>query len=120
MREVPTGRRLPWIRRPVRREGAERYLLVTLVSFASTVIGTRWFLSITGFPQIGGGDLHIAHALWGGVGLFAAAILPILLAGRLVYLASSLLAGVGIGLFIDVLLSAVIACRDELRTDPPS
>ena len=85
----------------MRREGAERYLLVTLVSFAATVILTRWFLALTGFPRIGGGDLHIAHALWGGAALFAAAILPILLAGRYVYLTSALLAGVGIGLFID-------------------
>jgi len=93
--------RWSWIRRPVRREGAERYLLLTLVSFAATVIATRWFLALTGFPRIGGGDLHIAHALWGGVALFAAAILPIVLAGRMVYMASALLAGVGIGLFID-------------------
>ncbi len=62
---------------------------------------TRWFLTLTGFPRIGGGDLHIAHALWGGAALFAASILPILLAGRLVYLTSALLAGIGIGLFID-------------------
>jgi hypothetical protein len=95
------GRRAPWLRRPVRREGAERYLFVTLVSFAGTVIATRWFLSLTGFPTIGGGDLHIAHALWGGVALFAAALLPILLAGRAVYVASAALAGIGIGLFID-------------------
>jgi hypothetical protein len=90
-----------WLRRPVRREGAERYLFVTLVSFAGTVIATRWFLSLTGFPQLGGGDLHIAHALWGGAALFVAALLPILLAGRAVYHASAALAGIGIGLFID-------------------
>ena len=101
MRDLSIRKRLPRLRRPVRREGAERYLLVTLVSFAATVILTRWFLALTGFPRIGGGDLHIAHALWGGAALFAASILPILLAGRVVYLASSLLAGVGIGLFID-------------------
>ena len=100
-RGVRSFQRPPWLRRPVRREGAERYLLVTLVSFAGTVIATRWFLALTGFPRIGGGDLHIAHALWGGAALFAAAILPILLAGRFVYLTSALLAGVGIGLFID-------------------
>jgi hypothetical protein len=98
---VSEARRSMWLRRPVRREGAERYLFVTLVSFAGTVISTRWFLSLTGFPQIGGGDLHIAHALWGGAALFVAALLPILLAGRAVYLASAALAGIGIGLFID-------------------
>ncbi|MGH2605667.1 MAG: hypothetical protein ACRDG5_03670 [Anaerolineales bacterium] len=100
------------IRRPVRREGAERYLLITLVSFAATVIVTRWFLAITGFPQIGGGDLHIAHALWGGVALFAAALLPILLAGRMVYMLSALLAGVGIGLFIDEVGKFITATND--------
>jgi hypothetical protein len=101
-----------WIRRPVRREGAERYLVVTLVSFAGTVIATRWFLELTGFPQIGGGDLHIAHALWGGVALFAAALLPILLAGRFVYLAAAALAGIGIGLFIDEVGKLITAEND--------
>ena len=96
----------------MRREGAERYLLVTLVSFAGTVILTRWFLALTGFPQIGGGDLHIAHALWGGVALFAAALLPILLAGRFVYVTSALLAGVGIGLFIDEVGKFITAEND--------
>lgn len=96
----------------MRREGAERYLLITLVSFAATVIGTRWFLTVTGFPQIGGGDLHIAHALWGGAALFAAALLPILLAGRFVYMLSALLAGIGIGLFIDEVGKFITANND--------
>jgi hypothetical protein len=112
VREAPSKRRLPWIRRPVRREGAERYLLVTLVSFAATVIGTRWFLAMTGFPRVGGGDLHIAHALWGGAALFAASLLPILLAGRFVYLLSAFLAGVGIGLFIDEVGKFITATND--------
>lgn len=83
-----------------------------LVSFAATVIGTRWFLQLTGFPQLGGGDLHIAHALWGGAALFAAAILPILLAGRAVYTASAVLAGIGGGLFIDEVGKFITATND--------
>ncbi len=83
-----------------------------LVSFALTVIATRWFLQLTGFPQIGGGDLHIAHALWGGALLFVAALLPIALAGRLVYRAAALLAGVGIGLFIDEVGKFITADND--------
>jgi hypothetical protein len=100
------------IRRPVRREGAERYLFLMLVSFALTVILTRWFLELTGFPQIGGGELHIAHALWGGVALFAAALLPMLLAGRVVYHGSAVLAGIGIGLFIDEVGKLITANND--------
>ena len=105
-------RRALRLRRPVRREGAERYLFVTLVSFAGTVIATRWFLSLTGFPQLGGGDLHIAHALWGGAALFAAALLPILLAGRAVYTASAALGGIGIGLFIDEVGKFITTAND--------
>ncbi|MDQ2688678.1 MAG: hypothetical protein M3Y29_00200 [Chloroflexota bacterium] len=105
-------RRFAWIRRPVRRENAEQYLFITLVSFAATVMLTRWFLSLTGFPRIGGGDLHIAHALWGGAALFVAALLPILLAGRFVYYAAAALAGVGIGLFIDEVGKLITAEND--------
>jgi len=89
------------IRRPVRREGAERYLFLTLVAFAGTVIATRAYLELTGYPRIGGGELHIAHALWGGLFLFVAALLPILLAGKTVYRAAAVMGGIGIGLFID-------------------
>ena len=89
------------LRRPVRREGAEHYLFLTLVSFAGTVMATRVYLELTGYPRIGGGDLHIAHALFGGFFLFVAALLPIILAGRRIYRMSAVLGGIGIGLFID-------------------
>jgi hypothetical protein len=88
-------------RRPVRREGAEHYLFLTLISFAGTVIATRVFLELTGYPRIGGGELHIAHALLGGILLFAASLLPLVLSGRSVYRATAVLGGIGIGLFID-------------------
>lgn len=99
-------------RRPVRRENAEGYLFLVLVSFAVTVIGTRWLLQLTGFPRIGGGDLHIAHALWGGAALFVAALLPIGLAGRSVYRSAAVLAGIGIGLFIDEVGKFITADND--------
>ena len=89
------------IRKPVRREGGERYLLFTLLSFAASVALTRLFLELADYPQLGGGELHIAHVLWGGLLLFAAALLPLIFANRWVYVTGSLLAGVGVGLFID-------------------
>jgi hypothetical protein len=91
----------PRIRKPVEREGAERYLLFTLLSFALSVSLTRLFLNMTGYPQLGGGTLHIAHVLWGGLLLFIAALLPILYVNRWVFMADAMIAGAGVGLFID-------------------
>lgn len=89
------------IRQPVRRPRVETYLLLTLLSFALSVSLTRFFLAMTGYPQVGGGILHISHVLWGGLLLFIAAMLPLVLANRWVYRIAAILAGVGIGLFID-------------------
>lgn len=89
------------IRSIVRRENAEGYLLTSLIAFAVVVILTRLFLQLTGFPQLGNSVLHIAHALWGGLLLFIAVLLPLALANRWAFQASAVLSGLGIGLFID-------------------
>jgi len=89
------------IRARVKRDQAEGYLLIMLTSFAFSVIFTRLFLQATGFPQLGSGNLHIAHALWGGLFLLIASLLPLLLENRWAFLTSALLNGVGFGLFID-------------------
>ncbi len=85
----------------VKREGAESYLLYSLLSFAASVSLTRLFLELTGYPQLGNSELHIAHVLWGGLLLFIAALLPLLLANRWVYTVGGMLGGAGVGLFID-------------------
>jgi hypothetical protein len=89
------------IRKPVRRRGARRYLLITLLSFAISVAGTRLLLELTGYPQLGGGELHIAHVLWGGLLLFASALIMMILANNWAYILGAVLAGLGVGLFID-------------------
>lgn len=89
------------VRKPVKREGAEKYLLYTLLSFAASVALTRLFLDLTGYPQLGSSELHIAHVLWGGLLLFVASLLPLILANRWVYIVGALCAGIGVGLFID-------------------
>jgi hypothetical protein len=88
-------------RSAVRRDGAESYLLVSLVAFAVTVLATRVYLELADYPQLGNSVLHIAHALWGGLLLFVAVLLPLVLANRWALQASALLGGMGIGLFID-------------------
>src|SRR5919199_5617889 len=89
------------IRKPVKREAAEQYLIITLLSFAASIILIRLFLELTGYPQVGNSELHIAHVLWGGLLLFVASLLPLVFANRWVYKVGALLAGVGVGLFID-------------------
>jgi hypothetical protein len=89
------------IRKAVEREGAAYYVRLILLSFAATVAITRLYLTLTGFPQLGNGTLHIAHMLWGGLALFISAILMVIYANRWVYSLSSILAGAGVGLFID-------------------
>jgi hypothetical protein len=85
----------------VQRLGAERYLRHTLIWFALTVIAVRLALAATGYPQLGGRELHIAHVLWGGLFLFGAALSPLLFANRWALGTSAVLAGIGVGLFID-------------------
>ncbi len=85
----------------VRREEAARYYLVAVLSFAASIAVVRLFLQLTGYPQIAGGDLHISHVLWGGLFLFVAAMAPLVLANRRIYILSAVLSGVGVGLFID-------------------
>lgn len=85
----------------VQRVRAETYVLITLVAFAASVIVTRVYLELTGYPQIGSGNLHIAHVLWGGLGLYIAALLPLIFLNRSALVWSAILNGVGVGLFID-------------------
>ena len=87
--------------KPVRRRGAERYLQLTVLSFAASVSLTRLILDLTGYPQLGNGTLHIAHVLYGGTILYASSLLPLLYANRWAYTWGAILSGVGVGLFID-------------------
>jgi hypothetical protein len=89
------------VRKPVEREGAEFYLFLLLLSFAASVSLTRLFLELTGYPQLGNQTLHIAHVLWGGLMLFISALLMLIYANRWVYRVGAILAGVGVGLFMD-------------------
>lgn len=86
---------------PVQREHARGYLLTFLVAFSISVIGTRVFLHLTGYPQIGNDTLHIAHALWGGLLLVVAALLPLVFSNSWALQVSALVGGIGVGLFID-------------------
>jgi hypothetical protein len=88
-------------RKPVLQKRVKEYLLITLISFAGSVSLTRLFLELTGYPQLGGKELHIAHVLWGGLFLFIGSLLPLIYNNRWILDISAFLSGVGVGLFID-------------------
>ncbi|MFD9829687.1 phosphatidylglycerol lysyltransferase domain-containing protein [Tsukamurella tyrosinosolvens] len=86
------------LRRDVFGSGhAETALIVAVV----TVLLTRGYLALTGYPQIGGGSLHIAHALWGGALMMVALVTGWILFTQVAQVAVVLLGGVGFGLFLD-------------------
>jgi hypothetical protein len=87
--------------KPVKRMGAERYVQLTILSFAASVSFTRLFLELAGYPQLGNQTYHIAHVLYGGLLLFIGGLLPLVYANRWVYTLNSILSGFGVGLFID-------------------
>ena len=88
-------------RRMVTGRNAAWYMLTMVVAFAITVVGTRLYLDITGYPQLGNSTFHFAHALWGGMLQVIAAILTLIYLNEWVFSLAAILAGVGIGLFID-------------------
>jgi len=87
--------------RPVKRYRSERYVLTSLVVFALTVVVLRGTLKLTGYPQLGNDSVHIAHVLWGGLALFAGALLLLVFSNRWALGAGAVLCGAGVGLFID-------------------
>lgn len=91
--------------RPARRrlrlaDGAARLRVMTLAGIA-TVLITRAYLAATGYPRIGGGGIHIGHVVWGGLLMIAALTVALVWAGGRARVWTSLLGGVGIGLFVD-------------------
>lgn len=82
---------------------APRLIEYFLVSAISAFLATRLFLGLTGFPQIGGNGLHIAHMLWGGLLMLVSILTSLIspLGKNRVFVAIS--GGVGFGLFIDEL-----------------
>ena len=85
----------------VERERASTLILLSVISFAATVVGVRLFLELTGYPQVGGGALHIAHLLWGGLAMIIGLFIMLIWDNPDLLYVTSILSGVGIGLFID-------------------
>lgn len=87
----------------VRDERAGSLLEMMLVFGVATILVIRAFLALTGYPQLGGGGLHIAHMLWGGLGMLIAIFLLLNFWSPVMRQAAAAMGGIGFGFFIDEL-----------------
>ena len=78
-------------------------LELLLVAAIATILAIRGFLHLTGYPQVGGDGLHIAHMLWGGLFMLVAIGMYVVFWNPSARRVASFLAGVGWGTFIDEL-----------------
>lgn len=88
-------------RRPARSFDLHQQLTTLFVCAVATVVFTRAFLAATGYPQVGGGSLHIAHVLYGGALLTAGLITVLAFLSPAAKPVAAVTGGVGFGLFID-------------------
>src|ERR1700680_4926536 len=87
----------------VRTIDLSRNLDIFLAFAVAGVLGNRFFLVATGYPQVGGGTLHISHAIWGGLMMVVAigAAVSYIAPGVRVFVA--VVGGAGMGWFVDEL-----------------
>ncbi len=87
----------------VRRLGLGTLIDTFLVSAATCLLLIRAILAATGWPQLGNDTLHVAHMLWGGVGMLVALFMVFVFSSRYVIIAAAVVGGLGFGAFIDEL-----------------
>src|ERR1700761_4046591 len=97
MTEHDHPRRGPMCRNFIGLGHAEAFIIIAI----ATILITRLYLQLTGYPQIGGGDLHIAHSLYGGALMMLALLLGWLALGGGARTLAIALGGIGFGLMLD-------------------
>ena len=85
----------------IRNIEAGTYLEIFLISAVASILAIRAYLAITGYPQLGNSDLHIAHMLWGGVFMLIGIIALSMFLGKKAQYVGMICGGIGFGTFID-------------------
>lgn len=90
-------------RKLVRDIQGENLLELFLVTAVASILGIRFFLAMTGYPQVGGHGLHIAHVLVGGLFMLIGIVILLSFLNRSSRDLAAVLGGFGFGAFIDEL-----------------
>jgi hypothetical protein len=97
---------------PPRRLDLSSQQDTVLVCAVATILVIRLQLWVTNYPQLGGGRLHIAHLLWGGLLMLIAIGLVLSYHGPKVRRTAAVLGGVGFGFFVDELGKFITSDND--------
>jgi hypothetical protein len=76
-------------------------LEIFFVTAVAAVLGIRFFLEVTGYPQLSGRGLHIAHVLLGGAFMLLAIMMLLAYTNKSASYTASVLGGFGFGAFVD-------------------
>ncbi|MBU1130349.1 hypothetical protein KKE45_03465 [Patescibacteria group bacterium] len=87
--------------RLVKRESGSKMLLLVMISAVCSLLGTRLFLELTGYPEISNEKWHIAHVLWGGLAMVAGMVLTLAFHGEKTRKKAAVVFGIGLGWFVD-------------------
>lgn len=85
----------------VKRENAADLVMILMMWALFSLLTTRFFLHIFGWPTISFGVWHIAHVLWGGFFMLTGMIILLTSYGEKMRKISAAISGIGWGLFID-------------------
>lgn len=87
--------------RLLRDVGASSRIEALVIVAVTTILLVRLYLHLTGYPQVGGATLHIAHSLWGGLLMVVALCGLFTFLGRTPFGFGIVAGGIGFGLFLD-------------------
>jgi hypothetical protein len=83
-----------------------------LISAVAAVLLLRLFLSLTGYPQLGGSGLHIGHLVWGGLLMLVGLFMALGFLSHPAHEWAAVLGGLGFGVFIDELGKFITSDND--------
>jgi hypothetical protein len=90
----------------------ENTLEIFLVTSVASILGIRFFLAVTGYPQVASHGLHIAHVLVGGVFMLMCIVILLSFLNQSARYLAAVLGGFGFGAFIDELGKFVTSNND--------